>query len=149
MSRLWCPLNCYWNLYAWATAQRTTFIGGNGMKKHIEGSLLYLMYSYWPNWVRVELGLASEYKDHFRYYSDFKQQNSLYINNREPMNSRITSGRSKLFRLQQAINTQIPIASELHITHHTTPRFRPSTIIWHLPVKTPLHLWFCMGAAVW
>jgi len=46
------------------------------MKKHIEGSLPYLMYSYWPNWVRVELGLASEYRDHFRYYSDFKQQSS-------------------------------------------------------------------------
>ena len=42
------------------------------MKKHIEGSLPYLMYRYWPNLVRVELGLTCEYRGYVRYYSDFK-----------------------------------------------------------------------------
>ena len=99
------------------------------MKKYIEGSLPYLIYRYWPNVVRVKIGLAYESSGILGYYSQFKQQNNIYMNSSKSQSRRITSGGSILFRFQQATNIQIPIASELHITYHTSPRFRPSTII--------------------
>ena len=99
------------------------------MKKYIEGNLPHLSHKLWPNLVRVEISLTYESKGFLRYYSPFKQQINLHVNNSAPQNSRITSIRNILFRLQQGILIQIPIASELLIIYHTITRFRPSTII--------------------
>lgn len=99
------------------------------MKIDVEGNLPYWFYKQWLNSVRVTLGQADESGGFLRYYRHFRKKNNLQMNSSEPHNSRITSATSILFMLQQAFNSQIPIATELHITYHTTPRFRPSTII--------------------
>ena len=98
------------------------------MKNHTGFNSPYLSYKLWPNSVRVEIGLDYENRGFLGNYSRFKQQNNLHMNNSEPQSSS-TAGRSILFGFQQANNIQIPIASELHIAYHTSPRFRPSTII--------------------
>jgi hypothetical protein len=99
------------------------------MKKHIVSYSPYLSHKYWPNSVRVEIDLDYENRGFLGKYNRFKQQNNLYMVCSNYQISSITSVRGVLFKLQQVINIQIPIASELHIIYHTTPRFRPSTII--------------------
>ncbi|NOR71275.1 MAG: hypothetical protein GQ532_16515 [Methylomarinum sp.] len=99
------------------------------MKKYINGNLPHLLYKNWPNLVRVVLGLSYKSRGFLKYYRHFNQQINRYVNSSKSKNRRMTSYRSRLSRLQQAIHSQIPIASELPIIYHTIPRFRPSTII--------------------
>lgn len=99
------------------------------MKLIIEGNLPHSLYKQWLNLVRVTLGQAYEHGGFLRYYRHFKQKNNLQMNRSEPHNSGITSGTRVLSIHQRGIPSQIPIASKLHIIYHTTPRFRPSTII--------------------
>ena len=99
------------------------------MKIVIEGNLPHWLYKKWLNSVRVTLGQADESGGILRYFRHFRQKNNLQMNSSESHNSGIISGTRGLSILQRVIHIQIPIASELHIIYHTTPRFRPSTII--------------------
>lgn len=99
------------------------------MKIVNEGNLPHWLYKKWLNSVRVTLGQAEESGYFLRYYRHFRLKNNLQMNSSESYNSEIISGSRVLLMLQRAIHILIPIASKLHKTYHTFPRFRPSTII--------------------
>ena len=99
------------------------------MKKQIAINSFYLSCEHGPNLVRVELGLDYKINGILGTFSRFKQKNACSLFSNVNKTETTPSGKGGFFKLQQSINLQIPIAIEIHIIYHTTPRFRPSTII--------------------